>query len=63
VQGLKDAVLDGRTGFLVEAENAEKFADRVCRTDLDRQAVRSLVIETYNWGRIYQRYQDILMGH
>jgi len=63
VQGLKDAVLDGRTGFLVEAENAEKFADRVCRTDLDRQAVRSLVIETYNWGRIYQRYQDILMGY
>ena len=63
VQGLKDAVLDGRTGFLVEAENAEKFADRVCRTDLDRQAVRSLVIETYNWGRIYQRYQDILMDH
>jgi hypothetical protein len=40
-----------------------KVSDRVYRTDLDRQAVRSLVIETYNWSRIYQRYRDILMGH
>jgi len=63
VQGLKDAVLDGRTGFLVEAGNTEEFLDRIEKTNLDREAVRSLVIETYDWRRIYRRYRDVLMGH
>jgi glycosyltransferase involved in cell wall biosynthesis len=63
VQGLKDAVLDGRTGFLVEAGNTEEFLDRIEKTDLDREAVRSLVIETYDWRRIYRRYRDVLMGY
>ncbi len=61
VQGLKDAVLDGRTGFLVEAGNTEEFLDRIQKMDLDRDAVRSLVIETYDWRRICQRYRDVLM--
>ena len=62
LQGLKDAVLPGKTGFLVEAGNAEKFLDSIHKTDLDRDAVRSLVIETYDWRRIYQLYRDVVMG-
>jgi len=62
VQGLKDAVLHGRTGFLVEAKNVEQFLDRIHRTDMDREAVRAMVIETYDWRRIVQRYRDVLIG-
>ena len=62
VQGLKEAVLDGRTGFLVAAGNTEGFLGSIRKMDLDRDAVRSLVIETYDWRRIYQRYRDVLMG-
>jgi phosphatidylinositol alpha-1,6-mannosyltransferase len=62
LQGLKDAVLHGRTGFLVEAGNGEEFLDRIEKTDLDREFIRSLVIETYDWRRIVQRYRDVLMG-
>lgn len=62
LQGLKDAVLHGRTGFLVEAGNTEEFLDRIKKTDLDRETIRSLVVETYDWRRIWQLYRDVLMG-
>jgi glycosyltransferase involved in cell wall biosynthesis len=60
VQGLKDAVLHERTGFLVEAGNTEAFLDGIEKTDLDRDSVRSLVIETYDWQRVSQRYEEVL---
>jgi glycosyltransferase involved in cell wall biosynthesis len=61
LQGLRDAVLHGRTGFLVEAENKEKFLDRIQKTDLDRGTISSLVIETYDWRKVCQRYRDVLL--
>jgi phosphatidyl-myo-inositol dimannoside synthase len=60
VQGLKDAVLHGRTGFRVEAGNTEGFVDRIKKMDLDRGAVRSCVIEAFDWERVSQRYEEVL---
>jgi glycosyltransferase involved in cell wall biosynthesis len=60
VQGLKDAVLDGRTGFLVEAGNTEGFLGRIREMDLNRDAVRSLVVETFDWQRVSQLYEEVL---
>ena len=60
VQGLKDAVLDGRTGFLVEAGNTEGFLGRIREMDLNRDAVRSLVVETFDWQRVFERYEEVL---
>ena len=60
VQGLKDAVLDGRTGFLVEAGNTEGFVDGILKMDMDRDAVRSLVVETFDWQRVFERYEEVL---
>jgi len=60
LQGLKDAVLHGRTGFFVEAGNAEGFADRIKGMDLDSDAVCSLVIETFDWQKVSQHYQEVL---
>jgi glycosyltransferase involved in cell wall biosynthesis len=60
LQGLKDAVLHGRTGFLVEAGNAEAFLDGIRKMDLDRGAVRSLVVETFDWERVSHRYEEVL---
>jgi phosphatidylinositol alpha-1,6-mannosyltransferase len=61
VQGLKDAVLPGKTGFLLEAGNAEEFVKSIHEADLDREAIRSWVTENYDWRRICQRYGDVLM--
>jgi len=60
VQGLKDAVLHGKTGFLVEAGNTEGFLERVRKMDLNRDAVRSLVVETFDWERVFERYEEVL---
>jgi glycosyltransferase involved in cell wall biosynthesis len=60
VQGLKDAVLHGKTGFLVEAGNTEAFLDGIRKMDLDRDAVRSLVVDTFDWERVCQRYEEAL---
>ena len=60
LQGLKDAVIDGSTGFLVEAENAEAFLEKIRNMDLKREAVRSLVVETFDWEKISERYSEVL---
>jgi glycosyltransferase involved in cell wall biosynthesis len=60
LQGLKDAVLHGRTGFLVEARNTEAFLESIQKIDLDRDAVRSWVVETFEWQRVSQRYEEVL---
>ena len=60
MQGLKDAVLDGRTGFLVEAGNTEGFLGRIRKMDLDREDIRSFVIEMFDWQRVSQLYEEVL---
>jgi glycosyltransferase involved in cell wall biosynthesis len=60
LQGLKDAVLHGKTGFLVEEGNTEAFLDGIQKMDLHRDAVRSLVVETFDWKRVSQRYEEVL---
>ena len=63
LQGLRDAVLHGRTGFFVEAGSKKGFLDRIRRLELDREEVRSFVLETFEWKKIYERYQDALLGN
>lgn len=60
LQGLKDAVIHGRTGFLVEAENAGAFVENIRNMELEREAVRSLVVETFDWEKISERYGEVL---
>lgn len=60
LQGLKDAVIHGRTGFLVEAGNMKAFLDGIQKMDLDREAVRSLVVETFDWEKVSERYEEVL---
>jgi phosphatidylinositol alpha-1,6-mannosyltransferase len=60
LQGLKDAVIHGSTGFLVEAENAGAFVENIRNMRLKREAVRSLVVETFDWEKISERYGEVL---
>jgi glycosyltransferase involved in cell wall biosynthesis len=60
MQGLRDAVLDGKTGFLVQAGEVQGFIDRIRKMDLDRDDIRSLTIETFDWQKIVQRYRQAL---
>jgi glycosyltransferase involved in cell wall biosynthesis len=64
VDGIEDAVLEGRTGHLVTPGAAEEFAARIqaCFTDeaLDRDAVRSAAKDQFGWERIGALYMKAI---
>jgi glycosyltransferase involved in cell wall biosynthesis len=67
LEGLQEAVMDGKNGVLVEAENEDEFVrqinryliDDTMRDELGKQA-RIFVGERFEWYRIAQRYLDII---
>ena len=60
IQGIRDAVIDGLTGYRVREGVAEGFLEKIRTMDLDRQTVRSAVVENFDWDKIYCRYAAAL---
>ena len=63
LEGLKDAIKDGKNGFLVQPENAEAFTKKILELfadgsprELFGQIVRDYVVENYQWQHIAQLY-------
>ncbi len=63
IQGIRDAIMDGETGYLVGEKDIEGYIHRIETMDLSRESVRSIVIKTFNWQKIYERYRDVLLGN
>lgn len=68
-QGLKDAIHDGKNGFLVEHENAQAWHDKIVELlddTFDRSAfgkqARIYTIEHFSWEKIAQKYLDTLQS-
>jgi phosphatidyl-myo-inositol dimannoside synthase len=67
LEGLQDAVMDGKNGVLVEAENEDEFVQQInkylmddgLRNKLGKEA-RRFVGERFEWHRIAQRYFDFM---
>jgi phosphatidylinositol alpha-1,6-mannosyltransferase len=64
LQGIKDAILHGENGMLVEPENAAAFVEAVAALAMDGDARRALgeqarrVTEReYSWPKIVERYE------
>lgn len=60
IQGIRDAVIDGVTGYLVREGDAGKFADRIESVELDRDLIRSTVISRFSWDRVGREYAQLL---
>jgi phosphatidylinositol alpha-1,6-mannosyltransferase len=71
IEGLKDAIKEGKNGFLVEHENAEAYVEKInalfaqgSPKKVYGQAVRDFVIENYSWDKISYQYlkeiQDVI---
>lgn len=63
LQGIVDAVFDGRNGVLVEAEDAPAFTERIVELLSDEQkrrafgtAARAFTLNRFSWETIAQRY-------
>jgi len=62
IQGLKDAVIDGKTGFLIQERNVAGFIERIQSMELKKGEVRSIVGEIFGWPEISSQYRDIIFS-
>ena len=58
IQGLRDAVMDGKTGYLVAEGDVEGFLGRITDMNLDKDQIREIVNSTFDWAKISAQYQD-----
>jgi phosphatidylinositol alpha-1,6-mannosyltransferase len=68
-EGLKDAIKDGKNGFLVESGNAEiwirKVGELLANDDFRQEfgkKAREYTIENYNWEKIAKQYIDVMQS-
>jgi phosphatidylinositol alpha-1,6-mannosyltransferase len=60
IQGIRDAVIDGVTGYRVSERDVEGFLSRIQGLDLDRCRVRSEVAGRFSWSKIGLAYAEML---
>ena len=60
IQGLRDAVIDGKTGYLVGEGDVEGFVSRITDMNLKKDQIRKIVNSTFDWARIYKDYRTFL---
>jgi len=60
--GIPDAVIEGRTGYLVPEGDAEVFAERIRSCRLARDEVRSATEAAFSWADLARRYAAVLRG-
>jgi glycosyltransferase involved in cell wall biosynthesis len=58
IQGLRDAVINGKTGYLVGEGGVEGFVSRITGMNLDKDQIREIVNSKFNWSKISAQYQD-----
>lgn len=61
LQGIRDAVLDGKSGILVEERNANAYLTAIQNMPLDREQIRTTVLSTFNWAAIYDQYHKTMV--
>jgi len=63
IQGVRDAVVEGKTGYLVTEGDAVQFREFICRMKLDQEAVRTYVKSEFDWSKIFIQYQDVIISN
>lgn len=60
IQGIRDAVIHGKTGYLVEEGDVDGFVGRITDMNLDKAQIREIVNSTFDWAQIYKIYKNVL---
>jgi phosphatidylinositol alpha-1,6-mannosyltransferase len=61
LQGIKDAVIDNKTGYLVDEGDIGGFLERIRSMNLSKADIRSYVNAKFNWTTIYRSYQKEIL--
>ena len=59
IDGLREAVLNGKTGWLIEYNNVGQFVDKIKNTGLDRLSVKD-ESKVFSWENIIGQYQKVI---
>ena len=60
LQGLRDAVIKGRTGYLVRPGECQGFIDRITSMNLQKQSIQAIVNANFSWANICKQYYDVI---
>jgi len=60
IEGIQDAVINGKTGWLVSEKNTNAFINAIKKKPLKESKVRKEVEESYDWKNIIKRYVEVL---
>jgi len=60
LEGIRDAVLHGVTGYRVPEKDGAAFVDAILRLRLDRPSIREAVCATFGWPAVADRYRRFL---
>ena len=56
IEGIKDAVIDGKTGHLIEEKNAQGFINNITNPDIDLSLLKNIISSNFDWRNIARRY-------
>lgn len=58
LQGIPDAVIDGKTGVLVNSGDAAGFREAIINAKFDRSTVSEAVRRRFDWSRLIDNYME-----
>ena len=61
LQGIKDAVIDKKTGYLIDEGNIDGFLQRIRSMNLNKEKIQTYVNAKFNWPTIYRSYQQAIL--
>jgi glycosyltransferase involved in cell wall biosynthesis len=56
IEGIRDAVIDGETGRLINEQDDEGFLDAILTTHIERTTLMRIAAARFGWTSIVQRY-------
>ncbi len=63
LEGIRDAVLHGVTGYRVPERDGAAFVDAILRLGLDRTSIREAVCAAFSWQTVADRYRRVLFAY
>lgn len=60
IEGIKDAVINGKTGYLVKEKDVKEFIKRIKMCKLNQEDIRKVVKDKFDWHTVSKRYMGVL---
>jgi phosphatidylinositol alpha-1,6-mannosyltransferase len=62
LQGIKDAVTENKTGYLIDEGDIDGFLTRIKSMNLKKEDIRSYVNAKFSWTNIYHNYRNTILN-